>query len=301
MVSFPRVEPLLYDSTSITTYLTCPRKYFYRIVCGFVAKAATPPYFAFGSAYHKFREVLDQTMMDTIDGRPYTESEAFVKAITAAKSYAAKHLKAPEVGTKFDFMTPERLQLSCTKAFEVWLAERKKFQILAAEQIVTVKLPHGTFIHGKIDRLINWNGRLWVWDYKTTSKLGPFYERSLEPNDQFTRYIWIARELNGREPAGLMVDVLFNSKKEGPKFQTMPTSRTKSQLEMWVREHKYWEDRLEENRKEDFWPMNPKGCMFCEFHSVCRQQTESGQMTQLRSYFKVKAWDPTNTEEDNDE
>lgn len=298
MTSFTRVEPLLIDSTSLTTYLTCPRKYFYRIVLGFISKGSVPPYFAFGSAYHKFREILDNSMNDTVDGKPRSESEAFILALQAAKAYAAKYLKEAEVGTKWDFLTAGRLALSCEKAFEVWLEERKKFKVIAAEQIVTVSLPHGTGIMGKIDRLISWNGRVWVWDYKTTSKLGPYYERSLEPNDQFARYIWMTQQLSGQAIAGLMVDVLYNSKKEGPKFQLFPTARNKTQLDNWVREHKYWEEQIENNRKEDFWPMNPKSCAFCEYHSVCKQGTESGQMSQLKSYYKVKQWDPNHTEDD---
>src|SRR5215203_2975982 len=58
MPKYNRYEPKIRDSTSIKSWKTCQRKYFYEIVLGFSSRE-TPPYFAWGSAYHKFREVLE--------------------------------------------------------------------------------------------------------------------------------------------------------------------------------------------------------------------------------------------------
>lgn len=292
MVNFPRNEPVLIDSTALTTFMTCPRKYFYRIVLGFTPKE-TPPYFSFGAAYHKFREILTRSSQDIVDGKQRSAGEAFLIALEAALTYAKKHHKDPKVGTSFDFLTTERLKLSCIKAYEVWLKERKLGQIivLEAEQPFVLQLSDGRWITGRCDELISWSGSLWARDFKTSSKTGPWYERGLEPNDQFTRYTYATSKLSGRRVKGMVVEVLYNTKKEGPKFEVYMTGRTPGQLEVWEREHSWWADVIDKSRKEDCWPMNPKSCTMCEFHNVCKTTTESAQMSKLRADFKVDPWD----------
>lgn len=296
MAAFARHEPVIIDSTAMMTYKACPKMYFHRIVLGFVSKE-TKPYFSFGSAYHKFREVLEKCVQ-----AGDTEQAAFVTALDVAKAYYAKHGKAQIVGTQWDFLTPERLGQSCTEAFKHWLKERidGKIRVIASEQPFTLQLGDGTWIAGRADQIVNWNGKLWGRDFKTSSKTGPFYSRTLEPNDQFTRYTWGENKLNGGgsdKPLvvqGQIIEVLFNAKKSGPAIEVYTTTRTKSQLDRWEKEHSFWTDMITKSRDEDMYPMNEKSCAFCEYHSVCKLPTESSQMSQLKTYYKIEPWDCTN-------
>lgn len=288
------------DSTAMTTFMTCPRKYFYRIVLGYTPKT-TQPYFAFGSAYHKFRETLTLVMDSKLDGKSYTEEQALLLASAAAISYADKHLKTPIKGTSsFDFLTLDRLKLSLVTSFKHWKEERKRGQIkvLAPEQPFSIQLPDGTWIAGRYDEIVSWNGRLWVRDFKTSSKQGPWYERGLEPNDQFTRYAYAASQLSGKHIQGVVVEVLFNSKTQGPEIKTYTTGRTKSQIDNWLKEHLWWVKQIDSCRDVDMWPMNPKSCAMCEFHKVCKAPSESGQMSVLKTDFKHSPWDCSKVEQD---
>lgn len=300
MAGFKRHEPVIVDSTAMMAYKTCPRKYFYQIVLGFRPKSDAP-YFAFGSAYHKFRETLEHQIL-----LGAKENEAFVTALTIAIAYAEKHLPKQVSDTKWDFLTLERLKASCAEAFKHWLAERiaGKIKVIASEQPFTLQMDDGTWIAGRADQIVEWNRELWGRDFKTSSMTGPWYSRGLEPNDQFTRYTWAESKLQGWNPndsttqryqvKGQIIEVLHNSKKDGPRIEVFTTTRTQSQLRRWELEHGFWVQIIKKSRDEDMYPMNEKSCNFCEFHSVCKAPTESGQMSQLKTYFKVQPWDCTN-------
>jgi hypothetical protein len=300
MVGFQRHEPVILDSTAMMAYKTCPTLYFFQIVLGFRPKQDAP-YFAFGAAYHKFREHLERFV---VEGK--TEQEAFLLALQIAVDHAAKHLPSQISDTKWDFLTVERLKTSCGEAFKHWLAERinGKIKVIAYEQPFTLQMDDGTWIAGRADQIVEWNRELWGRDFKTSSKTGPWYSRGLEPNDQFTRYTWAESKLRGWNPndpktqplqvKGQIVEVLFNDKKNGPKIEVYTTTRTQSQLKRWEREHHFWKEMIDKSRDEDMYPMNEKSCSFCPFHSVCKAPTESGKMSQLKTYFKVQPWDCTN-------
>lgn len=289
MAAFKRHEPVIMDSTAMMTYKTCPRKYFYRIVLGFSPKE-TAEYFAFGTAYHKFREVLQRKA--DVDKLPV--QEAFIEALKVAEAFYPE-AKQPKLGSKWDFLTKDRLRQSCYKAFEHWLKERLDghIRVIAFEQPFILELADGTKIAGRADNIVDWRHEIWGRDFKTSSKLGPFYSRTLEPNDQFTRYTFGEAAVTGRKVKGQIVEVLFNSKKEGPKIEVFTTTRSEGQIARWLQEHSFWISLIEKSRNEDMYPMNEKSCSFCEYHSVCKAASESGQMSQLKAYYKVEPWDCT--------
>lgn len=289
MGSFKRYEPVIVDSTAMMHFKTCPLKYFYRIVLGFEPKTAAP-YFAFGSAYHKFREVLERVV-----AAGGTEQEAFISALTEAEAYAVKHLEVQAPGSQWDFLTLARLKQSCAEAFKWWINERRSgaIKVISFEQPFTLQLPDGTWIAGRADQIVNWKGKVWGRDFKTTSKLGPYYSRNHEPNDQFTRYTWAEGKLSGTQVEGQIIEALYNSKKEGPALHVYTTTRTPGQLDRWVREHEYWTNQIAECRELDLYPMNEKHCSFCEFHNVCKAPSISGQMSTLKNFYRIKPWDCT--------
>lgn len=288
MGPFRRYEPVIMDSTAMMTYKTCPRLYFYRIVLGFTPKE-TPEYFAFGTAYHKFREVLQRDA----DTHKLSVQEALIHATDVAVEMYKKH-PIPDSDSKWAFLTIDRLNQSCLVAFKHWLKERLDghIKVTAFEQPFTLQLG-SIWVAGRADNIVDWRGEPWGRDFKTSSKTGPFYSRTLEPNDQFTRYTWAESKLTGKQVKGQIVEVLYNTKKEGPIIETFTTTRTLGQLKRWELEHGFWMRQIDESREQDMYPMNEKSCNFCKYHSVCKSSSESGQMSQLKSYFKVEPWDCT--------
>ena len=293
-----RYEPVIEDSSAMMTYKTCPRLYLLRIILGFVPKE-NPPYFAFGTAYHKFREVLEITHKAGGD-----DTEAMKAAMIAGLHSYQKSGVVVKIGTRFDFLTPERLLQSFKVTWDWWRKEKedKRLIVVETEQPIMTQGPDGKWVAGRADQMVRWNGEPWGRDFKTSSKMGDFYKRTLEPNDQFTRYTYIESVLNGAEVdlsnkkgiiKGQLVEVLYNTKNEGPKIIPFQTTRTLEQLQEWMKDRMFWAEMIDKSRLTDNYPMNEKSCAFCKMHSVCTKTSESAQLYELKSHFKIEPWDCT--------
>lgn len=322
MGKLQRYEPVVQDHSAVSVAHRCKRKYFLRVVLGFVERSS-PQYFGFGSCYHKFREVLEKQWLGIT---PYTapspqeriqpewQTAAFGVALQAAMDlWKKKKMKDPPPDDKWGFMTQARMIESCAVAFKHWQREKDqgRIEVLACEQNFIVPLPDGTKVAGKADQIIRWNGKLWGRDFKTSSKeQNAYYARTLDPNDQFTRYTWAESELSGvrfngdgtitgTPVQGQLVEVLFNAKptkkeQKGPSVHAHIASRSPTQLVAWVKEQVFYSKLLELLRENDNYPMEPAACSFCEFHSVCKTSGERAMMAKLEAEFRVEPWDCVN-------
>lgn len=285
MEKYERFEPLILDSTAITAFKECNRKYFFQIVIAKVSKY-TPIYFTFGTAYHKFREVLENTL--DFKAGLFAGMEAYDKGTGGTE---------PSVDDKFSFMTKLRLMQSCKIAYDHWEKEKKMkaIEVIAIEQPFNVELEEGSgeFTSGRFDQIVRWNGKVWGRDFKTTSKEGMYYQRGLDPNDQFTRYTFAESELCGEQVHGQIIEALYNSKKQGPSITQYVSSRTLWQINDWKRDELHIRKQLTASRESDTWPKNERACTFCPYHSVCKMGSEGSQMAKLDAEFSVRAWDNT--------
>lgn len=305
MAKLPRHEPVIRDHTAVIHYKKCPRKYFYRIVLGRVPKE-TPPYFAFGGAYHKFREVLELEYKKLTGGSVRVFDDvaglsACQKGIEAAMQKWNKDGRDPTVGTRFDFMTGDRLLKSCLVAYKHWEKEKRTGAIivLATEQAFNIQMPDGSATAGRADQIVRWNGRMWGRDFKTSSKDQKYYSRTLDPNDQFTRYTWAEGQLSGEQIQGQIVEVLFNDKKKGPEVYTHIATRSRAQIDRWLVEEAFWNKIMQVAREEDMYPMvEAQECSYCEYHSVCKSSSEHGAMSILENSFNFSPWDCTKVDQD---
>jgi hypothetical protein len=301
MKKYNRFEPVSKDHTQVITFKTCPRKYFYQIVLGRVAKEEAI-YFAWGSAYHQFREWLEKAYgLGASRPAQYDverAGDAFTAGVNAGMNYWRKHGQDQPVGSKWEFMTGERLLRSFMTAFAHWTREKQqgRIEVLAVEQLFNVRLPNGERTSGRADQIVRWNGRLWGRDFKTSSKDEAFYQRQVEPNDQFTRYTYSEAELCGEPIQGQMIEVLYNAKStkketKGPQVFTLVASRTTYQVQEWVQDEIMWRKFIDLAREEDRYPMAEVSCPFCPYHSVCTKPSEEGMMAQLESFYVVRPWD----------
>lgn len=303
MVRFPRYEPIVKDHTAIITAKNCFRLYFYRIVLGKTPKEEAI-YFAWGNAYHSFRYHLQKEYGYGPTKPPKWDEikakEAFAVAAFNGIEYWKKHGRDQEAGTKYGFMTTERLLRSFKVAWEHWCRETQRgvFEVIAIEQPFNIQMEDGTCRAGRADQIVKWSGKTWGRDFKTSSKEGQWYERTLDPNEQFTGYTWAEGKLAGIQIQGQLVEVLFNSNPtksdtKGPKILEYTASRTTYQLDQWEKEHIFFNKLLDQCREEDIWPMEEVGCPFCPFHVVCKQSSEASMIYQLETQFHTVPWDHT--------
>jgi hypothetical protein len=279
----------------------CLRKYFFQIVLGMNPRGPSAPYFSFGSAYHKFREVLELeykqkeiTRTMNVDAITAAQKDCFASGAKAAIAYFSEATggKNPTIGDKWDFLTQERLLQSCVASFHHWQREKaqNKIQVLAVEQPFNVQVEGDESTSGRFDQIISWNGKIYGRDFKTSSKEGMFYSRGLDPNDQFTRYTYAEQELAGRRVEGQLIEVLYNSKKKGPEITQYISSRTQWQLDDWRADEMFHRETLNRARAQDRWPKQEVQCSFCSFHSVCKMGSEGSQKAKLRAEFIQKPW-----------
>jgi hypothetical protein len=243
----------------------------------------------------KYPDLSTDKYLDVIFDEPTLDSVMAPAAKIAIDYWIEKDGEGAAKGTKWDFMTVGRMLKSFAYAFNWWKKEKlaRRYIVLFTEQIFQLKMPDGSITGGKIDQIVRWNGRPWIRDFKTTSKLDAFYSRTLEPNDQFSRYTWAGSQLAGAEVQGVIVEVLYNNKKDGPEIRPLTTSQTKNQLDNWEAENSVWTKRIVESRETGIYPSNEKPCKYCKFHSVCQMPNEPAMVRHLKANYRIEPWDFT--------
>lgn len=290
--SLPRFIPKTNDHSSMKLAKECFRKYFYRIILG-----RTPPkskyqvIFDFGSAYHKFREVLELSYME---GKSRTECLGL-----AVQSISEMPLTPGE--GKYEFYTRQRLLETCMMSYNEWCREKdnKRIEVIAVEQPFNIQMPNGTYISGRADQIIKWNGKIWGRDFKTTSKMQMYFDATLDPNDQAIRYIYMESKLtfgadainNGRFIEGIIFEVVQNMKTVPPKMYKTIISKNRYQLLQWEKEQMLFDRILQLCHEEDTWPMCESACSFCDYSRVCKTPSEAGQENILKNNFILSPWD----------
>ena len=294
----PRYQPKTYDSSTIKLAKECFRKYFYRIVLGRVPfKSKYQTIFDFGSAYHKFREIIEK---EFLKGSPPEVCFGMgLKAISSIKL-------VPGEG-KYEFLTRQRLIETCQVAFEWWKGEKEKgiIKVLAVEQPFNIQLPNGKFIGGRADQIIEWRGKVWGRDFKTTSKMSNYFNMTLDPNDQATRYVYMESKLhygneaitNGKHIDGIIFEVIQNTKTTSPKIYNALVTKNQFQLESWERDELFIHRILEMCEAEDTYPMCEITCSFCDYAKVCKAPSESSQENILRNEYSLSPWDHERVEQ----
>lgn len=286
MKELPRMEPLIMDSTASKLFKACPRKYFFRIVLGrVVPNEVTPPYFVWGSALHKFYEIL--------------EKEGLAPAITFAGTYKPN---ISEEFKKFDFLDKTRF-IKTVSAISTENQKEKaqgKIKVVATEQPFNVELPDGSFIGGRFDQVLDWNGDVWIRDFKTTSKPKMYFQRQMDPNDQAMRYLYAATLMHlGKEKfdrgfiiKGIIFQAIYNAKTVGPEIYSIIFSKNGSQVRKWLDDQMFLNKIISSCREADTWPMAETGnCSYCEYATVCRMPSEQGMVQIMKNNYKFQPWD----------
>lgn len=296
---FPRVEPRLVDHTALIAAKHCPRHYFYQIVLGQVPNN-TPPYFVFGSSYHKFREVLEGEYQKLDDSQKSNEASLLgcsELAIQMARNYFVSHSDSSSsmADGKWSYLTEERLIQCCIISLKQWINEKKNgaIKVISSEQSFNVALADGSFKSGRADQIIEWNGDIWGRDFKTSSKADNFYERGTNPNDQFIGYTLGESKLTGRTVKGQLVEVLFNQKGKTPYLKSYMVAFSKWQLEQYEIECGIYNEMITLWRDRDIYPMSHVNCTYCPYHQVCDKTSENAIAYMLKTEYTHRPWDST--------
>ena len=295
----PRLQ-LAWDSYSLGELKSCPRKYFYNVILGRVFRSENA-HLRFGREFHYAMEVYDKARVNNIShedalrlavktamtrtwdeklNRPWISDEPTKTRETLIRTiiwYADQFANDP---AKTLVLSDGRAAVELSFAFELGLSSR-----LTGEQFM---------LCGHLDKAVEFQGRPWVLDKKTTkSTLSNDFFIAFSPDNQMSLYD-IAGGVVLREPiAGIIIDaaqigVTFS------RFQRYPIDRTQAQAEEWLKDLQYWLGMAEKYAEDDYWPHNDKACYRCSYRPICSVSPEIRPTLLDRLYTDRDEglWDP---------
>jgi hypothetical protein len=327
-INLPVFEPETLDNSMVGTYSDCPRLGLYRYGMrrGFGGKNWP---IQFGLAYHKYRETIENESARVGELTDETHGLAIAHAMEGFEEPPAEH--------RHSFLTSTRLGVSCEHAYRRIQRERKAGQILVtqSEDSFDLTLPfwichecgmggwgsqwkklcpqcgaeniHQASHGGRVDQHIAWGGDQYVRDFKTTSRMGPRYWDKYSPNGQLSGYVWSGHQLSGRRFGGALVEVLYNTKTEGPIIKQRLITRTAGAIEQW-QASMFWEHRFirmmfaaREEMGYLAFPQRTNHCgqySGCAFRDACQEDSGKDIDKWLENYTIYSHWDFTDPDKE---
>lgn len=309
-----------WDSTSLSSFITCPRKYLYSILQGWQAEHKSV-HLEFGGHYatalehfHKHRaagmayddavrEVVRETLVATWthDFEEVSEDEGTGLATTKGELR-----RVPGTGAPVDWMHNTKTRDTLIRSI-VWYLdqfENDPMQTVilsdgraAVEYSFSFELSEEFLYCGHIDRLVTYgaDNDIYVQDQKTSgSTVTPRFFDAYSPDIQMTGYTLAGQIIFGLPVKGVVVDaaqiaVGFT------RFERGFVNRNERMLEEFRGEMLHYIGRAKQCHEENYYPMNRTACGNyggCEFRKVCPMSPAVRSNMLEGSFVKRKRWDP---------
>ena len=274
-----REMPKEVDYTMLSTFLVCRKKYYWRMIRHLVGKAPMTAA-EFGRAIHSALDIWYATH-DIASAINTFKSEFTENPGDSKRTHA--------VGTKL-------LQLYATKY------EHESFKVLKTELSFTVDIPNTDIkLMGRIDKIIDWDGVVYVLDHKTTSRLGYEFFYKIKPNMQFDGYVYAAKKL-GYDCKGIVLDALLVAK--GLIVPSQLSRLTPLARDISIRsEHdinRYLSNiesiltDMNNCYNSNLWYENTESCcnfIQCPYRSICKENTDIHERIIAMDYIE-EPWSP---------
>lgn len=295
----PQIRPMFpptIDSTILSTFRSCPQKFFRQYVQHWKPEQKNVHLIA-GGAFASAIEVARDAFY--VKGRIAEEAEA------AGMQALMQHYG--------DFQCPEDSAKSLERmlgAFEFYLfnyplggdgaepitlpSGRRGIEFSFAEPLNIMHPVTGNPIlyTGRSDMIASrYNAGTWIYDEKTTSSLGATWGRQWEMRSQFTGYAWAARK-QGIKTSGTIVRGVSILK---TKYDTLevPTYRSDYEIDRWEQQTIRDIQRMIRCWGEGYWDYSLDGACSdyggCSLIPVCKA---SNPDEWLPAKFVQRVWDP---------
>jgi hypothetical protein len=285
-----------WDSTSINLFKTCPRKYYWTIVKGYVPKIMPPP-LAFGIHLHTLLQTWHQLVESGID-----KHTALIR-VTKLAGLLGETLPPGDTAR-----TKETLTRSV-----VWYLDQ-----FWNDKAITVKRSDGrpaveyhfqlpfmsykgqtVFICGHLDRLVQWQGQTYVSDYKTTkySLDGRFFDQ-FKPSVQMALYATACHLISdttsdlpsahGVIIDGIQLGVNFT------RFARQIVQYSLEEINEYIENLQHWIRQAMNACETGIFPPNETACnqySGCHFRDICAMPPARREVF-LEGNFKKRTWDP---------
>lgn len=294
-----------WDSTSLKLAETCLRKYQYKMILGWQPERKSV-HLLFGGwyasaleSYYKYVaegmseddaliEVVHEALIETWvfdtdeDGEPITDS---------GQPWVSDHnTKTREnlIRTIIWYIDQFGEDDSCKT---VILSNGKP----AVEHSFRIEIDNGLLFCGHLDRLVEYGGKVYIQDQKTTqSTISPRYFEGYNPDSQMSMYTFAGKALFSLPIKGIMIDaaqiaVGFTRFERGFSF------RDDTQLDEWYDNSMYHIEAARTATRENHFPLNPSSCNNyggCEFRHICSKAPQHREQFLKGDFVKGKRWDP---------
>ena len=279
----PSEAPKEFDYTMLSTFLRCRKRYYWRIVRNIVSKSPQTA-LEFGKCIHK---ALDEW-------HKHRNEEA------ALNVFLTKYKEDPSDDKRTLIVGKKLLQLYFDKY------AHESFEVLASELPFTAPVNAGISLIGRIDKIVKWDGVIYVLDHKTTSRLGYEFFYKIKPNMQFDGYIWAARQLGYPTCSGIVLDALLTAKgltvpaqlaKLTPLARDV-SMRTEKDIAKYLRNLPLIVEDIRKCYDTNIWYENTEACcdfIECPYRKICKEDEDIHERI-ISMDYKVEPWDPRNVE-----
>lgn len=294
------------DSTSLGALKQCPRFYELTILEGWSTKAESI-HLRFGIEYHKALQDYDMSRALGVK-----HNDAVHDVVRALLLRVADWEPAPEDGRRSEevktkdtllrtviwyldqfkddpaktlIMEDGRPAVELSFRFELDFGptdDGRNFkeihiQDASGQSDVDYEIAQPYLLCGHLDRVVDFNGDLFVMDRKTaTATIGPYYFQQFEPNNQMTLYTLASQVIMKSPIKGVIIDAAQIA--DGfSRFGRGMTYRTKEQIDEWLVNLRVLLTQAEQYAIDDYWPQNDTACgMYggCKYRGVCSKSPQ---------------------------
>lgn len=295
-LSFKDGHQFAWDSTSLTVFKECARKYYYQIVMGYASRESSV-HLTFGIFMHEGLEFYHHC-------RTAYDHEQSVRLVVKEMLFRTKDFKSDD---KY------KNRYNLIKAL-VWYMDEKandpaKTIILnngkpAVELSFRFEIPGAPeFLYcGHMDRIAEFMGKVYVFDVKTTKRqLYSEYFDGYNPHNQMTGYTLGGKVTFSQPVEGVVIDAVQlgvgDPTKPDVGFARMVRGfslRHQDQLDEWLEQTAYYVKLAASYAKANFWPLNESSCdkfFGCQFRSICSKPPKQREVW-LKADFTRRLWDP---------
>lgn len=315
------VEDLVgYDNTKLSTYKSCPRKYFFRHVMHWRQEGIAVD-LTFGLAWHEAMDMVWQLANQSAPHRDILQvAYAAFKAKWLEEGLPDPDTAPPEAFDSFKAKTPG----IAFQMLNSYIANRYKFlqniELLGVEKPFMVPIfPQSSniFYIGRLDKVFRSDGRVITGEHKTTgqyqgsardnsTRFRDDYIQSWSPNSQIDGYNYAGRMLYGSDFKAVWVDAVLCHAKVHDKQKFIPIDRGISHLDSWLSDTRSWIARVQEDEYNfeleseqthmESFPCNTGSCYDygrpCSYKDVCQFISNPRLMDGPPEGMVVDKWEP---------
>lgn len=278
---------VVWDSTSLSSYMQCPRRYYYEIIEGWRPKALSAD-LLFGKLLHDATGLYDTLRVEGKDHE--TALREMVRWALVHSAGGQPDSVTGEMLPPLDECDdPTKTRLTLIRCLVWWAdefgADATFPPLVMPDGKVTVELswrlplgietPDGDqyIVCGHFDELVRYgDDHVMVLERKTTkSTISSYFWRRYNPSVQVWTYDLAARLYAGDSARGVLMEA-FQTGKTMARVERKPIPRTKEQAEEWLGEVEQWIKRAEADARAQHWPLNTTACNNfggCPFARVC--------------------------------